>query len=192
MDILGKLFGGGSKVKIMRLFLLNPEGVYTTAEVAKRVKCSATEASRDIKVLREIGFFLKKEKGKFPAWQLNGSFPLIHSLRHILKSNLLSRKKELAAQFNRCGKITLLVSSGVFQEDNDSRADLLIVGNNLKKNVIDRVIKNLEAEIGRELSYAVMETGDFNYRLAACDKFIRDILDYPHSVIVDKIGLRYP
>jgi hypothetical protein len=72
------------------------------------------------------------------------------------------------------------------------RADLLIVGNNLKRNVIDRVIKNLEAEIGRELAYAVMETGDFNYRLAACDKFIRDVLDYPHSVIIDKIGLRYP
>jgi hypothetical protein len=47
----------------------------------------------------------------------------------------------------------------------------------------------MEADIGKELSYAVCDTADFVYRLNAYDKFIRDVLDYPHETIVDKLGV---
>jgi hypothetical protein len=42
----------------------------------------------------------------------------------------------------------------------------------------------MEAEIGGELSYAVFETKEFLYRLNMYDKLVRDILDYPHEVVV--------
>ena len=45
----------------------------------------------------------------------------------------------------------------------------------------------MEAEIGRELSYGVFETDDFRYRVSVCDKFIRDILDYSHKKILNKL-----
>ena len=83
------------------------------------------------------------------------------------------------------------LSPAVFSlwEDNESRTDLVIVGSHLKRTSIARVVKDLEAEIGKELNYAVLETPDFQYRLNACDKFVRDIFDYPHHIILDKIGV---
>ncbi len=173
----------------MRLFLLNPELALSTKEVAERSRLRQPAALRELKTLETVGLLVAKKKGASRTWLLDQAFPFILPLKAILKSDLIGRKKQLIQQFGRCGKISLLIISSVFLEDGDSRADLLVVGSNLKKNSIAKVIKELEAEIGKELSYAVMETPDFQYRLNAWDKFIRDIIDYPHSVIIDKLGL---
>ena len=62
--------------------------------------------------------------------------------------------------------------------------DLLIVGDKLKRGKIEEGIKKIEAEIGIELVYAVFETKEFIYRLNMYDKLVRDVLDYPHQVIL--------
>ena len=190
MEILGKLFGSANKVKIMRLFLLNPEVVFSNNEVATRSRIgSPSIATRELNSLNKIEFLNKRSKDKTKAWQLNPDFPFTNQLKGILKNDLVARKRELMKQFGGCGRISLLIISGIFIENNDSRADLLIVGDNLKKRAIERGVKGLEAEIGKELAYAVLETADFKYRLNACDKFVRDVLDYPHERLVDKLNL---
>ena len=67
---------------------------------------------------------------------------------------------------------------------------MLVVGDNLRRSQLDRIIKNMEAEIGKELNFASFETADFQYRLGMYDKLVRDILDYPHQKLVDKLGLK--
>jgi len=83
----------------------------------------------------------------------------------------------------------LVIVSGIFTQSNDSRVDLLVVGDNLKKSVLDNTIKTIEAEIGKEIRFAVFETPDFRYRLGLYDKLIRDILDFPHEKIVNRLGV---
>ena len=54
---------------------------------------------------------------------------------------------------------------------------------------LDNIIKTIESEIGREIRYAVFETSEFNYRYSIFDKFLRDILEYPHEKIINKLNL---
>lgn len=189
MEILGKLFGGANKVKIMRLFLLNPEATFPNREVASRSKVSVSTVGRELRGLGAINFIVKKTRGKIRGWQLSPVFPFTNQLKGILKNDLVARRKELLRQFAGCGRISLFIISGIFIEDTDSRADLLIVGERLKRRAIERVIKNLEAEIGKELAYAILDTDDFAYRVNASDKFVRDVLDYPHERLVDRLNL---
>ncbi len=189
MENLSKLFGSLNKVKIMRLFLLNPDLILSNQEVASRGRIGRSNVSRELNLLGSIGFIGKRSKGKLKGWQLDQSFPFSSQLKAILKNDLVARKGELVRQFKGCGKINLLIISGIFIENTDSRADLLIVGQGLKKKSIERIVHGLEAEIGKELVYAVLETPDFHYRLNACDKFVRDVLDYPHERLIDKLGV---
>lgn len=189
METLGKLFGSSDKVKIMRLFLRHPGQSLSVKEIGERSRIRPPTAGRELKSLSDLGFLETKKRGVVRVWQLDLSFPFLLPLKTILKNDLLSRKRELVKQFGRAGRVALLVIAGVFLEDTERRTDLLVVGNNLKKNLIGRIVKDLEAEVGKELNYAVLETADFQYRLNAYDKFVRDLLDYPHSVIIDKIGL---
>ena len=77
-----------------------------------------------------------------------------------------------------------MIVSGVFIKNEDSRVDLLIVGDKMKRGKIEEGIRKLEAEIGAELVYAIFETKEFLYRLNMYDKLVRDIIDYPHEVLL--------
>ena len=87
----------------------------------------------------------------------------------------------------RAGSLKLVIAAGVFIQEEESRLDLLIVGDHLKKTVIGRVVKAMESEIGKELRYVILETSEFKYRASICDKLIRDVTDYPHQKLLDKL-----
>lgn len=106
-----------------------------------------------------------------------------------MSGNPLNRREELMNRFKGCGRLKLLVISGVFVQESDSRVDILLVGDGLEKRAIEGALRGLEAEMGKELTYAFLETPEFSYRMSIYDKFIRDIFDYPHEKVMDKIGL---
>jgi len=205
MESLGKLFGSADRVKIMRLFLLNTEVVFDTADIAKRSKVTRKNLSREIKLLESAGFIkrktffketekkigkkIKKTKKRISGWQLDFSFDHIKTLRELLVENSTFEKKDISDRFRPHGKLKLIVIAGVFIKNPDSRADLLIVGDNLKKAGLENAIRSIESELGRELVYVMFSTSDFLYRLNMQDKLVRDILDYPHEKVLDLTGI---
>jgi hypothetical protein len=66
---------------------------------------------------------------------------------------------------------------------------MLIVSDRPKKSIVDNVMASIEAEIGKEIRYAVLDTDDFKYRLSIGDKLVRDVLDYPHEIVLDRLSL---
>lgn len=205
MDILGKLFGSDSKVKIMRLFLFNPETPFGSDDVAERARVSLPAARHEIKTLRRMRLikrrafakravrrsgkrsrFIKKKVG---GWMLNPAFPYMAELQKLLIDTSLLKGDELLRKLNRTGKLKLVITAGIFIQDPDSRVDILVVGDHLRRVAVEHAIRSVEAEMGKELRYAAFETGEFNYRLGMYDKLIRDILDFPHATILDRLGL---
>lgn len=195
MEVLSKLFGSPDRIKIMRLFILNSTATFTTNEVLERSKSSSRSGKRELNTLREAGLVKQKTmrvegaRGRktVTAWFLNQAFPFLNPLKQLLFNTELFRKEEVIRRLRGAGRIKVIITAGIFISDEDSRADLLVVGDDLRKKVVEKVVKSMEAEIGRELSYGVFETEDFRYRISVCDKFIRDILDYPHRKILNKL-----
>ncbi|MEK7100754.1 MAG: hypothetical protein AAB921_01500 [Patescibacteria group bacterium] len=185
LEILGKLFDGVNRVKIMRLFLLNPQGSFGTAEIARRSKVGAGTLRRELNLLRDAHFIAKGKKGE---WAVDHTFPFRDALSGLLLGGQSFSHEELSRRFKNAGRLKLLIVSGVFIQDDASRADILIVADNPKRKALERVIRGLEAEMGKELKYSILDTEEFKYRVGMYDKFIRDILDYKHDRIIDKIG----
>jgi hypothetical protein len=205
MDILGKLFGNPARVKIMRLFLLNPLTPFDVIEIGEKSKTKREIARKEAVLLELVGLVKKKvffkqiltkkqskktKKQRVSGWVLNENFPLLFPLKNVLMSgNPLNRREELINRFKNCGRLKLLVVSGVFVQESDSRVDILVVGDGLLKRAIESALRGLEAEMGKELTYAFLETPEFTYRMSIYDKFIRDIFDYPHEKVMDKLGV---
>lgn len=194
MDTLAKLFGGQARVKIMRLFLLNSNSMFEIEDVVSRSRVTKGNARREINALCAMGFVKQKTvvhegsrgaKKKIPAWQLNSLFQYLGSIRDLLVDPSLLLREDLPMRFKQIGKIKLMIVSGVFIGSDKSRVDILIVGDKLKKNIIQQVIKALEAEIGKELDYVVFDSAEFKYRIDMYDKLVCDIIDLPHEKIVD-------
>jgi len=195
METLAKLFGGQARVKIMRLFLLNDGSAFELEEVSSRSRVLKANARKEVNALSAMGFIkhkiISKEgsrgtKKKVTGFYLNQSFKHLESIRDLLVDpDLLVEDGSLAERFKQIGKIKLMIVSGVFIGDRESRVDVLIVGDKLKKNVLQQVMKVLEAEIGKELDYVVFDTEEFKYRLDMYDKLVCDVIDLPHLKLID-------
>ena len=198
MDILSKLFGGVSHVKIMRLFLLNPEDGFETNVVAERSRISIAITRKTVNSLASMSMIKKRsfmkevvdgrtgksKKKRVSGWFLNTDFPYIKELKSILVEGDFFKQADLVKRFRPAGRIHLLIVSGIFIQQSGSRLDILIVGDNISKNYIQKTVSVLESELGKELSYAVFDTNDFKYRVSMYDKLLRDTFEYPHNKIL--------
>lgn len=217
METLGKLFSSDALVKIMRLFLMNQEEAFDLDDIVERSRVKDASAKLEIKLLLDIGFLKKKTfikevikpakkktaknarqrvgdkdpeivKKKCQGWILNDKFSYIRPLQALLIETETLEREDLASKFKNVGKIKLLLAAGVFIQDEESRIDLLIVGDNLKKRTIEDIITRIEAEMGTELDYAIFDTDDFKYRVDMYDKLVCDILEFPHEKVIVSPG----
>jgi hypothetical protein len=205
MDILEKLLGSAAKVKLIKLFLLNPENSFDVTEAAERAKVSRGTARKEIVNLEKINFLrqktyvkeVKRQKNrriqsfrkKTIGWTLDQRFPYTEVVKNFLSSINPFRHKDIVNKLSKAGKIQLLIVSGIFIKDPESRVDLLLVGDNLKQGPLDNIMKVIESETGKEIRYASFETSEFNYRYSMFDKLVREILDNPHEKIINKLNL---
>jgi len=189
MKTLGLLFGSETKVKIMKLFIFHQDVTYLIKDIAKRVKVDRNKVRRELSLMVKIGLVRRKRIKKGHSYIVNHSFKLLIPLYDFLTNTEPLQSKEIAKKIGKVGSIKLIITSGVFTRSPESRADLLIVGDGIKKNRLENTIKVMESEIGRELKYAYFSTDEFKYRLSMYDKLTRDILDYPHHKVLNKLGL---
>lgn len=211
MTILEKLFGSGTRVKLLRLFLLSPDKTFTSAEAAKITKVSPESASSEIRSLTSLGFVIKAARRdsveikrgsktkivrkKIEGRKLSATFPFILALRNLLITARPISREKMTQFFRSKGKIKLVALGGIFSEDlsdrfrgESTRLDLLVVGD-LKKGQAEHFIRELESEIGKELNWAVLSSVEFEHRISMHDKLLRDLLDFPHEFLINKLGL---
>jgi hypothetical protein len=202
--VLEKLFGSAPRIKIIRLFFLNSETLFNTREISRRAKVNLLSVRREILLLKKIGFIKQKEerideiiklkkgkiknkKKKIQGLKLNLLFPFFHPLKNLVINTAPIDREKLTKMLSSIGRMKLIILSGIFIQSDDSNTDLLLVGDSIRRSALERVLRNIEAQIGKELIYAVFNTKEFLYRFGMYDRFIRDILDYPHEKIVNKL-----
>ena len=200
-QILEKLFESVPKVRLLRLFMHNPEEAYALQDIAKRAQVRASVARQElsklmatgmvkhriakISVPKRGGIAYKKEK----VFQIDTDFPLLPELRDlVIKSSVASRKKILQ-QIRGIGHVKLAVLSGVFINSDTARTDLLIVGDDIKKGRLDSFLARTESELGKSVQHTLMDTEEFRYRLGMYDRFLRDILEYPHEKLINRLDV---
>ncbi|OGZ41467.1 MAG: hypothetical protein A3B04_03230 [Candidatus Portnoybacteria bacterium RIFCSPLOWO2_02_FULL_39_11] len=87
----------------------------------------------------------------------------------------------------KIGRIRLALIGGVFLNTANSRVDLFLVGDDISRKKLMTFLADMEAEVGKEIEYAAMETKEFDYRFHMFDRFVRDILEKPHEKLLNKL-----
>ena len=186
---MDKLFGSAGKVKVMKLFIYNPDQFFDMKTIADRTRLSSEHARKETTLLSKIGLIKSKGGSGNKKYFLNEIFPYIKQLRELMTHTITASHDDIVKKIAKTCKLKSVVLSGLFIGRSESRADMLIIGNQFNKTAFTKCMKNIEAEMGRELSYAILETEDFKYRLSVGDRLVRDVLDYPHQIAYDRIGL---
>jgi predicted nucleotidyltransferase len=190
MDPLARIFGSYPRLKLLRLFLFNDGLSVTSAEAAFRTKTPKDAARKELNVLAAAGVVRKRSVKNTVCYTANPRFPYFLPLQEFLRDTTSVDEAGIIAMLKRAGSLRLVVLSGMFSGAVESKIDLLVVGDKLDDKTLDSNVHKLEAELGRELRFACFTTEDFRYRVGVYDRLIRDVLDFPHRVLVDKIGIQ--
>jgi len=205
MDTLGKLFGSKDIVKILRLFILNPMEHFDLADVRERTRVDRSIVRQELATLARIAFVkqrsfykeVERMRGKHKirtrkrvsGYILNEEFEYLSALRLLVAGSGMVSERDLTKRLMKTGRLKLVVLAGVFVGDFDSRVDLLVVGDRLRRQKLEGIIQKFETELGREINYAAFSTDDFKYRLSMHDRLLRDTFDFAHSTVIDRLGI---
>ncbi len=187
-DGLEKLFTTPARVKLLRLFLFNPKLSFTLKDIVLRARVLDRDVKREVNLLTAAKMIDRSTRGKGVRFALNAKFEYTAALQNLLL-NAPKRADDIVKRVRGVGTIKMIILSGIFMGEWEERLDILIVGDRVKERMLRERIRGLESEIGKEIRYALLNSEDFYYRLNMNDKLVRDVLDYPHTVVLDKLNI---
>ncbi|HRY52412.1 MAG TPA: hypothetical protein P5089_01000 [Candidatus Portnoybacteria bacterium] len=193
--ILELLFDSPIKVKLLKLFLRNANRRYLMSEIVRKTQGSKRMVIKQVKGLESIGFLLskrikpnkKKEIVGGLYFVVNQNFDFYNELQSLVLKSSPTSKEKMLSRLLKIGRIKMALISGVFLNTENSRLDLFLVGDDISHNKLMRFLADMEAEVGKEIEYAAMETKEFDYRFHMFDRFVRDILEKPHEKLLNKL-----
>jgi hypothetical protein len=199
-DPLSILFGSTARVKLLRFFLFNPSKEFTFDDISRRAKLVRRTARVELSALEKAGVIVKRtmyasidgkdKKVRVLGFALNKDFTELQALQTFLFETAPINGKNVAHHIKKAGTVDCLVVAGVFVREFEQPLDILIAMKKIPQTKLETAIRALEAEIGMDVRYSVMSTDDLKYRVGMNDKLTRDLFDYKHTIIIDRVGIR--
>ncbi len=181
------LFGSRARWRIIKFFLLNEHTEFSAKEINQRNKLDWKEAAPVLSQLVKAKFLISKTKGSKNIYILNNKFYFYMELKKlVIKSNTYPQCESLR-KIKKLGDVKLGLISGAFINNPKSKTDLLLVADNISRVKMKHLLEDLEAELGKEINYSLMNFQEFKYRTNMFDKFICEILEDPHEIVINKI-----
>ena len=186
-NTLSKLFGSKTRVKVLTLLLTDPEKQYFVREITRRLDDTINSVRRELATLEKVGLIESQEKNRRRYYTIRKSCPFFPELRALILKVGTTPEQRLIKQVESVGDVKLAVLSGVFTKHPNPRTDLLVVGDEINKDKLEKLISSLEDDINEEINYTTMSVDEFEYRQNMTDRFLGDIFDHEHLIVVNML-----
>lgn len=208
-----QLFGSKTRVKLLNLFMSNPNRSFYVREITRKVEEQINSVRRELANLLSLGVITSDSTDNKLYYEVNQKWEHYPALRELFtgkrpvtkaaaksdkKSDTTEKSDEIVAEipktsnkpsvdvkvWDKVGNISGLVYTGVITRDSTSPVDVMIVGD-VPVARAEAAVAELEKQEGKELRYAVMEVDEWNYRRTVNDKFWLQVMDAKKQVVLD-------
>lgn len=194
--MIDALFGSKTRVKLLHLFLNNPGQPFYVREITRKIDEQINSVRRELSNMLEVGIITSDSADNKLYYQVNQRYDYYVPLRAIFSDTPIdikpaatvieSQSSEVySSAIQMISGLRLAIFAGVLVKGSTTSIDVLLVGN-LAPAKVSAAIKDIEKGEGREINYSVLSYDEFYYRLSVRDRFITEIINGKHVVIVDK------
>lgn len=188
--MIDALFGSKTRVKLLHLFLNNPGKSFYVREITRLIDEQINSVRRELSNMLTIGIITSDNADNKLYYEINQRYEHYVALRAIFadQTTKITRAVKQADDWqpiiSQLPSLRIAIAAGVLVQGSASKVDLLLVGA-IPSAKVKTAIKSVERLEGRELTYSVLPYEEFYYRLSVRDKFITEILNSNHQVLVD-------
>ena len=189
--MIDSLFGSKTRVKLLHLFLNNPEKSFYVREITRTIDEQINSVRRELANMVSVGIVQQDAIDNKLYYSVNEDYPYIKPLAAIFSDKNTEGGMGAASSVSwkdslgRMRGLRLAIISGKLVVGSSSAVDLLLVGDDMSAVTIKNLVKKIEKDRKIEINYAVISYDDFYYRMSVKDRFIMDIVRNKHSVLVD-------
>ena len=193
--MIDALFGSKTRVKLLHLFLNNPGQSFFVREITRKIDEQINSDRRELSNMLEVGIITSDSSDNKLYYQVNQRYDYYVPLRAIFGDGGDEPKivtiEPTDTSIEKYGPIVrelsglrLAIFSGVLVKGSNTAVDVLLVGNvaPLKAKTL---ISGIEKSEGREINYSILPYDEFYYRLSVRDRFITEIINGKHKIILD-------
>jgi len=173
------------RVKILELFLGNPEESYHVRDIVRRVDEEINAVRRELARLEKINLLASEWRANRRFYSVKKDFIFFPELLSVINKSvglggaLIKNKAKL-------GKIKYAMLSGAFVRGkpyNQNEVDLFIVGTIVMPE-LNVLVREEEARRAREINFTPMTEEEFNFRKNRRDPFIMGVLSKPRVMLI--------
>lgn len=188
-----QLFGSKTRVKLLSLFLNNPNRPYYVREITRKVDEQINSVRRELSNLLAIGIIRSEGNNNRLYYEVNQKYQFYAPLRAIFTNitasnepelNDAAEDTELIKKLRATGNIRLAFETGTFVRDPSAGTDFFIMGD-VNRTKVSKLIIEMEQDLGREINFTVMSPEDFEYRQRLNDRFLDGVLHSKKIVLID-------
>lgn len=189
--MIDSLFGSKTRVKLLHLFLNNPEKSFYVREITRMIDEQINSVRRELANMVSVGIVQQDAIDNKLYYSVNEDYPYIKPLAAIFSDKSAESNMSTTSSVSwkdslgRMRGLRLAIISGKLVVGSSSAVDLLLVGDDMSAVTIKNLVKKIEKDRKIEINYAVISYDDFYYRMSVKDRFIMDIVRNKHSVLVD-------
>jgi len=183
--MLKRLFTSNTRIKLLSLFLTNPESEFFIRELTRKLEEQINSVRRELDNLKKLGLLKTKSRNRKKYYVVNKNFIAFNELRGIILK-AASDRDNISRKLVEFGDLDVIILSGIFI-DREAPIDLLMVGNVDRKRLEDYFTNELETR--RPVRFSIMGREEFLYRRKCKDKFLSDIIDDNNNIVaLNKLG----
>ncbi|HWZ65909.1 MAG TPA: transcriptional regulator [Patescibacteria group bacterium] len=189
--MIDSLFGSKTRVKLLHLFLNNPNRAFYVREITRKIDEQINSVRRELANMLNIAIIKSDSSNNRLYYEINQTYPYYEPLRAIFADDnlqttttVLSDVKDWAKRLKPLGDVRVALFCGSLVRGSSSEVDILLAGD-INKTQSKRFIKELEDDEGHPLNYTVMSYEDFYYRLSIKDRFITSIINGKFTILLD-------
>jgi hypothetical protein len=186
---LEQLLDSHTRAKLLKLFYRNVEKKFYFTEIVDRTQSKPKDVKTELKRLETMKLLKKRTYDGRLAYSVYTESDYSEIIANLVSGMGTIPFEVLTKLIKTLGSVKLALVSGIFLKLPYAKADLLIVGEGFSKIKLKNFLKRLEAETGKEIDYVLMSVDEYNYRVGMFDRFILDLKDKPHKVLIDKFSV---
>lgn len=192
--MIDALFGSKTRVKLLHLFMNNPGKSFYVREITRLIDEQINSVRRELANMLKVGVIVSDSADNKLYYGVNQRYEYYAPLRAIFGDSqagavaLSAEKDAWRDAIESLPQLRVAISSGILVKGSASDIDLLLVGA-MSSAKVKAAVAIVERAEGREINYAVMNYDEFCYRMSVRDRFITEVINGKHAVLVDTEGI---
>ncbi len=183
--MLSDLITSKTRVKLLNVFLSNPQEMLHVRECVRRTDEEINAVRRELIFLEKKGIFIREPRANRVYYSFSKEYPFYFDLLKV-GAKTVGLGAEILKNRVKLGKVKYAMFSGEFVrriKKNPDNVDLIVVGTIVLPE-LSILVRTEEGRLGAEINYTAMTEDEFKFRKQRNDPFLTTILSGSRVMLI--------